>query len=160
MTAPADDHRHDPPTTRDPELVSLLQMTEAFGLEQPVVLTMPGQVVTGMLTAGRSYFEELATAVQGEFPDDSWRGSLAGHFRQRSTDLADWGTGKSMGDLDPDGPDRDDLAPLPQVDFIHLRNAEVVTWPRSGQRLPLWRGRLSEVSGWSVGEFEDAPLDR
>jgi len=30
-----------------------------------------------------------------------------------------------------------------------------VTWPRSGQALPLWRGRMRDVVGWTVGGFRD-----
>jgi hypothetical protein len=30
-----------------------------------------------------------------------------------------------------------------------------VTWPASGQVLPLWRGRLRDVVGWTVGGFQD-----
>jgi hypothetical protein len=146
-------------TGGDPDLVALVQMADAFGLEQHVVLTLAGQVVSGTLTGARAYFDELATTVQGDDPEETWRGSLGARFRQKSADLADWGAGSKLGDLDPDGPDAEDLPPMPAAEYLHLRNAEVVVWPRSGQRLPLWRGRVSDVAGWTLGDFEDAPSE-
>lgn len=140
----------------DPDLVSLVQMANAFGLEQGVVLTLPGQVLSGTLVGGKTYFDELATAVQGADPDETLRGALAAGYRRRGQDFEGWGAGSKLGDLDPGGPEGKDLAPLPQVAYLHLRDVSVVTWPSSGQRLPQWRGRVGDVVGWTVGTFEDA----
>ncbi|NEA68569.1 hypothetical protein [Streptomyces sp. SID12488] len=38
---------------------------------------------------------------------------------------------------------------LPQ--WIHLRDAIGLTGARRPLRMPLWRGRLADVSGWSLG---------
>ncbi|MEP7089514.1 MAG: hypothetical protein ABI776_05335 [Nocardioidaceae bacterium] len=147
------------PQHGDPDLAALVQLANAFGLEQELVLTLPGQVLAGTLVGGRSHFAELADAVQGQDPDETMRGALAASLRKRSADFDAWGAGSKLGALDPDGPDGADLAPMPPVDFLHLRNVAVVTWPASGQRLATWRGRLSDVVGWTVGGFEDVPAD-
>jgi len=137
------------PPGGDPDLVRLVQMTNAFGLDLEVVLTLPGQVLTGTLISGRTYFEGLATTVQGEHADDTMRGALAASYRKRSEDFEDWGAAGTLGELDPEGPDDDRLASLPKVAYLHLRYVEVAA-PGSGRRLGLWRGRLSDVVGWSV----------
>ena len=141
----------------DPDLVSLVRLVNAFGVEQPVVLTLPGQVLAGTLVSGRTYFAGLADAVQGDEPDDTMRGALATSYRARGQDFEGWGATAGLGDLDPEGPDDDQLAALPDIAYVHLREAEVVLSPPSARRLPLWRGRLAEVVGWTVGAFEEPP---
>ena len=138
----------------DPDLVSLVQLANAYGLEQPVVLTLAGQVLSGTLVGGRYYFERLASAVQGDDADDTMRGALAAGYRRRGEEFADWGAGSTLGDLDPEGPDDDALAAMPRVAYLHLRDVGVVGSPASG-RQPLWRGRLADVVGWSVGGGSD-----
>ena len=155
MTSPTDDQSEMPNPSGDPDLVSLVQLANAYGLEQPVVLTLAGQVLSGVLVGGRHYFEELAAAVQGDEPDDTMRAALAAAYHKRGEDFAGWGAGSGLGSLDPEGPEDDDLAAMPRVAYLHLRDVEVLTSPSSGRRLPLWRGRLADVVGWSVGGFED-----
>jgi hypothetical protein len=133
----------------DPDLVRLVQMANAFGIEQQMVLTLPGQVLTGMLVSGRVYFDGLAAAVQGDDADDTMSGALAAGFRKRGEDFADWGAAGTLGALDPAGPDDDRLASLPAVAYLHLRDVAVAGV--AGGRLPLWRGRLADVVGWTVG---------
>jgi hypothetical protein len=145
------------PPPEDPHLASLVQLANAFGLEQELVVTLSGQMVAGTLIGAKAYFDELAGTLQGQDPDDTLRGSLAGRFRKRGEELAEWGAGSKLGDLDPVHTDHADLAPMPEPHYVHLRGASVVTWPRPGQRLPLWRCRLADVAGWSVGPFEDDP---
>jgi hypothetical protein len=97
------------------------------------------------------YFDGLAAAVQGDDPDDTMRGALAAGYRTRSADFEGWGAAGALHELDPDGADDDGLARLPRVAYLHLRDVAVAGVP--GGRLALWRGRLAEVVGWSVGSF-------
>ena len=135
---------------QDDQLASLVQMANAFGLEQQVVLTLPGQVVTGTLIGAKAHFDELATIVRRDESEETLRGSLAAAFRAHGDELSQWGAGSKLGDLDPDAPAAPDLAPMPEPGFLHLRDASV-----GGQRLPLWRGRLSGVVGWAVGSPDE-----
>ncbi|MFC8225082.1 hypothetical protein [Streptomyces sp. NPDC057287] len=43
----------------------------------------------------------------------------------------------------------EDVAHLPR--WIHLRDATLVFGGTGSLRLPLWRGRLADVSGWALG---------
>ena len=137
--------------TGDADLGRLVQLANAYGLEQELVLTLPGQVLSGTLVSGRVYFDGLAAAVQGDDPDDTMRGALAAGYRTRSADFEGWGAAGALHELDPDGADDDGLARLPRVAYLHLRDVAVAGVP--GGRLALWRGRLAEVVGWSVGSF-------
>jgi hypothetical protein len=85
-------------------------MANAFGVEQEVVLTLQGQVLTGMLVSGRSYFDGIAAAVQGEHGEDTMQGVLAASYRKRGEGFCDWGAAATLGELDPDGPGDDRLA--------------------------------------------------
>jgi hypothetical protein len=135
----------------DPDLVSFVQMANAFGLEQQLVLTLPGLVVEGTLIGAHTHFHELASVVQGDDPEGTLRSDLAGRFRQREKEYADWGAGSKLGDLDPDGPETDDLKPMPETTHLHLRDARLVS-AASERVLPLWRGRIADVVGWSLGD--------
>ncbi|MEU1466634.1 hypothetical protein ABZ434_00180 [Streptomyces sp. NPDC005761] len=46
----------------------------------------------------------------------------------------------------------EDARRLPR--WIHLRDATLVLGGGASLRLPLWRGRLSDVSGWALGRPE------
>ncbi|MCX4771796.1 hypothetical protein EES39_08335 [Streptomyces sp. ADI92-24] len=46
----------------------------------------------------------------------------------------------------------EDAQQLPR--WIHLRDATLVFGGAAPLRLPLWRGRLSDVSGWALGRPE------
>jgi hypothetical protein len=153
MSETTEPGRHQPEV--DPDLRSLVQLADAFGLEQELVLVLPGLVVTGTLISAKAHFDELGEVLQGEDPEGTLRASLAERFRKRGERLAEWGAGSKLGDLDPGEPEAEDLPPMPDPDYVHLRNAEVVSWPRSGQALPLWRGRMRVVLGWTVGGFRD-----
>lgn len=139
----------------DPDLRSLVQLANAFGLEQELVLVLPGLVLSGTLIGAKAHFDELGGVLQGEDPGGTLRATLAARFRLRGERLAEWGAGSQLGDLDPEEPDAQDLQPMPEPGYVHLRNATVVTWPASGQVLPLWRGRMCDVVGWTVGGFQD-----
>lgn len=135
----------------DPDLASIVQITDAFGLEYDVVLTLAGLVVSGTLIGARAHAAQVADLVQGEDPDETFRGALAGRFRQRAEDLRDWGAGRKLGALDPEGPEGEDLEPMPSVAYVHLRDVTVLPGSGGATHLDLWRGRLADVAGWSLG---------
>ena len=147
-------HRGELAGNGDPDLVSLVQMANAFGLEQSVVLTLQGQVVAGTLVGGRSHFEGLAKLVQGDDPDETLRGALAARYRKRGADFEGWGAGSKLGDLDPEGAEHQ-TSLLPGTDYLHLRDVSVVTGPGADRTLSQWRGRVCDIVGWTVGELED-----
>jgi len=137
----------------DPDLVGLVQLADAYGLEYDLVLTLAGQVVQGTLVSARTFSSEMADVVQGEDPEGTLRSSMAARFRHRAKRLEEFGAASKLGELDPEGPEGDDLPTLPDVEFVHLRDASV-----SGVagRLSLWRGRLDAVAGWTLGGFAES----
>lgn len=137
---------------QDPDLVGLVQLADAYGLEYDLVLTLPGQVLRGTLIGGRAFATEVAAVVQGQDPEETLRGAMAQRFRKRADDLAEWGAASALGDLDPEGPRTDDLPAMPDVEFVHLRDVSLSSL--AGERLPLWRGRLVDVVGWTIGGLE------
>ena len=133
----------------DPDLVSLVQLADAFGLEQEVVLSLAGQTLTGTLIGSRAHHEEIAGLVQGEDPDGTLRADLAARFRKQAADDQEFGAASKLGDLDPEGPEGEDLRSMPGVDYLHLRGVSVAGGSDVGE-LPLWRGRIADVAGWSL----------
>jgi hypothetical protein len=136
------------PSGPDPDLVSLVQLADGYGLEYDVVLTLSGQVVEGTLIGARMFASTVADTAQGQDPDDTLRGALAARFRKRAEELEGFGAASKLGDLDPEGPDNEDLPSMPDVEYIHLRDATASSL--SGRTLPLWRGRLTDVVGWTL----------
>lgn len=136
------------PAGMDPDLVGLVQLADGYGLEYDVVLTLAGQTVAGTLIGGRVFATDVADVVQGQDPDETLRGALATRFRKRAEELEGFGAASKLGELDPEGPKSDDLPSMPDVEYIHLRDATASSL--SGRTLPLWRGRLTDVVGWTL----------
>ena len=115
----------------------LTRMVTLFNLNSEakvgITLTVSGLVVSGTLVSGAKYFDAA---------NETWfKGDLAAiwsleveHYRQLA-----------------DGTDKADLsAEIARTGYIHLLDAVV---HEGGRQLGLeaWRGRLTEVSGWSLG---------
>lgn len=108
---------------------------ESAGYEIGITLTVRGVVMTGVLVGRDVWAEELAVLTgAGSVPQTT--GSVVGEIVQRAVQVPKQAS---------DGEGR--------YGYIHLRDARIMAGPAS---LPttggmLWRGRLSEVSGWSIG---------
>lgn len=139
--------------THDQDLAGIVQLADAYGLEYDIWLTLPGQVVRGTLIGARTYTTQVAEVVQGADPDDTLRAALAGRFRRRADELGSFGATSSLGDLEPGTDDTKDadLPTMPEVEHVHLRDVTISSLP--DERLPLWRGRLCDVAGWTLGGF-------
>jgi hypothetical protein len=140
----------------DSVLAALVSTVNRFGsLEIGVTLHVSGVVVSGLLISGRSFFELLSAALTEGGTSESapirhalasaWAGSHADDYR--------------AGEHDPSKDDqREEGQPAPKVGYIHLRSASVHA---AGDLVPLpgvlWRGRLSHVSGWAIGNFGQIP---
>lgn len=121
----------------DWHLQNLVQLANNAGAEMGITLMVNGTVITGTLIGGKSYFNEFADSFASgwttldEDAKQAVRDSMA-----RPAD--DYGSDKPQG----------------TVSYIHLRNARVQTptgsMPEGGF---LWRGRLSQVSGFFLGSL-------
>jgi hypothetical protein len=105
----------------------------------PVVLTVKGLIISGIMIGSSAFFEELE-----EFLRASGYAAMAGEFVRPATETTHAADG----------------APA----YVHLRDARIIPTaltPPHQQILPplLWRGRLSEIDGWSLGilDVESGP---
>ena len=125
-----------------------------------VTRTLSGLVVSGRVIPHWKWFGEVEHASRAAFTVhtggcvDDEHGGWATLFKGVSESL--------MQDHAEYAAATDALQSLPeryQTNFIHLRGARVFS--PGGTGLPgngmPWRGRLSEVSGWSFGLLEAAP---
>lgn len=49
--------------------------------------------------------------------------------------------------------------PIPAHRYVHMRDAHVISGNTS-QEFPLWRGKLSKLSGWSLGSVNNPEASR
>jgi hypothetical protein len=124
----------------DPVLADLVHAVNHGGdTEISLTLSVSGTVISGMLIANTKFFKLLADSViaAGAAPGGSPVESFA-DFMRSGADV-------------PDADAGDGEEAIEVTLYIHLRDA--VVWAPGGASLPaqLWRGRLSHVSGWSLG---------
>ena len=115
-----------------------------LGLSMGITLTVGGTVISGQLISGKVYFEKIATLVRGgstNLGGDTL--SAIGDSFERYTAIYD----------KPDDADENWRSSL--ATYIHLERARHYIPGQHG--MPgdgtLWRGRLAEVSGFSLGEY-------
>lgn len=123
----------------DPMLMAFVEgVNRVPSGEIGLTLHVSGVVVSGILVSGRRFFEQMAQWLKDEGAED-----LAENFADPVAEMF----------AEPDAETADDEQAEPSLaNFIHLRAARVFT---SGSDRPLpetfWRGRLSQVSAWSIG---------
>ncbi|WP_214367076.1 hypothetical protein [Pseudonocardia sp. H11422] len=133
-----------------------------------VILTLSGLVVSGRVIPRWQWFDEVEHASRAAFTVhtggsiDDEHGGWATLFRDVSeTLMQDHDEYAAVKDAVQSLPERyrRRLAHIDPTNFIHLREARVFS--PGGAALPgngmHWRGRLSEISGWSFGLLETAP---
>ena len=115
-------------------LVSLTNNKISFG----VTLTVSGTLISGTLIGGKEYFklfgESFASGMKDEKSAENVKATYAEYGKTYDKDSKD----------------------IPAPSFIHLKGAKF--YAVGGEPIPsdqgvLWRGRISEVSGFSLGAF-------
>jgi hypothetical protein len=101
----------------------------------PITLTVSGAFLHGDLISHEAWTTEWARSLHGM---DGAGAQLLERFPQQVDEVVEDRQGGP-------GPQR-----LPQ--WIHLRDATGVTGGDGSAVMPLWRGRLTDVSGWSLGK--------
>lgn len=145
-TGQADETKWPFPKGRDWLLARIVDQANSFGLEQGVTLSLGGTMITGTIIAHTTYFAESAENVA------HWRinGENGDTLRQKLVDFYnDWGAKFAK----QAGAPEDEEAPVPG--YIHLRNARFLV---PGGYIPseggmLWRGRLTSVDGFALGDI-------
>lgn len=112
------------------------------GMGVSITLNVGGLLVTGNLVSGRDYFLEFGRLLGNSIdPDD---GQNAKDIRESYQKMAEDVYGQDEG------------KPSPPT-YLHMKNAKY--YSVSGDSLPsnddvsLWRGKISEVGGFSLGSF-------
>ena len=128
---------------RDHFLQTLVILANNDDIEMGVTLTVGGFLISGMLISGKKYYEKIKTLLSENIDDDS-----ALEYIQSIIDLP----------MAVYKDDDDDDRPI-NIVFIHLRNAQF--FGSDGSHIPqpdgaLWRGRISEVSGFFLGNLSPA----
>ncbi|WP_301181601.1 gas vesicle accessory protein GvpU [Thalassolituus sp. UBA3500] len=124
----------------DPVLQQFVDMANTMKMSMGITLNIGGSAITGTLIGKDEYFETLGAQVKGALERMSGKPFEGTPF-------------SSKGDTDEGESDHDFL----ETRFIHLKGAQIMDV--AGNRLPsedgiLWRGRLSEITGFILGSFE------
>lgn len=153
-------------TEKDPQdwfLDQLVEWANRYGVEMGITLNAGGMLVSGQTISGRNYFIELAK----EFRVGKEEGSLVHTlgdlieankqiYEKYDLTIKNQEEGLETGhEAIADGEESDDSFPPPPT-YIHLRDARIYApgqVPIPGNRGVLWRGRLSEINGYSLGSL-------
>lgn len=127
------------PAATEPVLDIHLQMlVQLLGQELrsalPVILNVPGGVLSGDLISHEAWKAAWAQDLR----------KIAGEGARTMAifpETVDQGVEEARGGAGPEG--------LPR--WIHLRNATILTGSSAPVSLALWRARLADVSGWTLG---------
>lgn len=122
---------------KDPFLLSLVSIVHSQPLTFGVTLTTTGGVVSGTLISTKEYFDRFSQAFANAWPggpNEDIRSSFSKWGDQRGNEFSSAEDGH-----DP---------------FIHLMNARFVDGAGAvptGDQGILWRGKLEDVVGFSLG---------
>lgn len=124
-------------------LLKLLVKMANGGGSFPLTLLVGGHVVSGTLISKRTYLDAFVNDLTTGFSDES-KNSIRASFGLDEAEI-------SPGDDD----EGDSGGPSPDPAYVHLINAKVYSpgqapMPTNGMT---WRGRISEVAGFSYGTF-------
>ncbi|MEU4066225.1 hypothetical protein AB0F25_28130 [Streptomyces wedmorensis] len=113
-------------------LVLMVNTEENRGTSVSITLHVPGGLVSGELIGREDYLDRLDRVASG-----AGMSGIVGFRRKAAEVLREAGVRKT-----------DDL---PR--WIHLQDAAVVGPNGRLLTFPVWRGRLADVAGWSLGAF-------
>jgi hypothetical protein len=122
----------------------LVQVANTSEVELGVTLHVQGQVLTGKLISGETYWSETADRLRAQGAGPTKLVETLATSMDRVADEYR----SSFGEDEPDD------AGDPKSHFLHLRDARTLTpegpVPTDGA---LWRGRIASIDGFSVGEL-------
>lgn len=121
----------------------LVDIVNNNGVEIGITLSVGGTSISGMLVGVEQFFNGFGAEFGGAFPDQDVSNSIRDSFSQ---------FGKPL----PATEGSEDEKPLQQPNYVHLKNAKF--YHNSGPAMPSnrglwWRGRLTQVDGFSLGNF-------
>lgn len=125
----------------DQLLQVLAAIPEKTSLEIAITLNVGGLIVSGRIISQQAYFKELKKLIK--------LGDKHHEIKEILEDLI-------IQFQDQVRRHEEEAVKLPLPEFIHLKNAKM--YPSHGRGMPstreaIWRGRISEVGGFSLGEI-------
>ena len=123
-------------SSSDPLLELLIEMTDETGAELPITLQVSGLVVSGKLIGKAAYFDQFTSLFTQGMTDRPTVEGLRTSFAEISADSGS-------------------EAVAPPI-AVHVKDAAlfgVGNMPVPYERGALWRGRLSEVDAFFLGEI-------
>lgn len=126
-------------TDKDWFLQNLVELTNG-SLSIGITLNVSGTLISGNLIGGKEYFNLFGENFASGF-DDKFAKDIKDKYSQFGAIY-----------------DVDDSKEQPKPSYIHLKDAKFYGVGIGGNPIPtnqgiLWRGRISEVSGFSLGIF-------
>lgn len=140
---PASDIATDRGPERDWFLALLVDHVNEHDGAIPITLTVDGLVITGTLVGVREYLRRSAEDLADVFPSRSK--SIIQSFTKAGEESVD-AVRKHKEQV------RAGKTELEAPHYVHLRDARYLTGQRNTHSPVLWRGRLDDVSGFSLGE--------
>ena len=130
---------------RDWFLTSIVKLAN-MGLGVGITLIVDGAIVSGTLTGGKQYFDQLAA----DFASAKGPSSMAETVKAISEEWA------RNGKVYVQPKDADEDWQWPEPGFVHLMNAKIYHpgqpgMPSKGQ---LWRCKLNAISGFALGSYD------
>lgn len=120
-------------------LQNLVSVINAGNLQMGITLNVKGLIISGKLISGKEYFNIFAKNLSGAIVGDEWKEKIEK-------------TISNYGNIY----DEKDSKTLDYPSYIHLKDTGF--WYTGQNPTPkgknvLWRGRISEVDGWILGEL-------
>jgi hypothetical protein len=130
-------------------LERLVREANRFDLQVGITFTVSGSVITGTLVGVRRFLNAYAEVAQRVYRDGAARARARAYYAELGATLERQTNEEAL--LEEQG-----RGAAPPARFVHLVNARYLPATRD---LPadggfLWRGRLSQVDGFSLGTVE------
>jgi ABC-type bacteriocin/lantibiotic exporter with double-glycine peptidase domain len=131
------------PSNSDYLLTLLVQMVNASSMEIGITLFVQGSIVTGLLIRGETYFEGFKSEIALSSASDNIKEVFQTIFDRLQSICTNL----------PENEEQE--SQFRNVEFIHLKNAKFFA---GGSLIPTnravyWRGRLSSIDGFSLGNL-------
>lgn len=108
-----------------------------------ITVTTAGAVVSGIAISRMAYIERSLNLLRESGSREDLVAAVETVWNRGATQVVDEANRRRKADLPPRA-----------RRFIHLRDARV--WaPEGSLNVPLWRGTLADVSGWSLGSHNE-----
>ena len=136
----------EPIENRDFVLCMLSDFANRFGFRMGITLHTHGFLVTGVLISKDEFFEGIASFVKqglGADAEETFFDNLAAASRKNSEAKSEDET-------------KDFTA---ATHFLHLKDVQIMhpSQPAAPSNPTVWRMRISEISGFTIGQFRSVP---